>query len=206
MEVDEPFRGIRVILVADFKQTLPIVRKANQLSQVRACIKSSDHTWNLFKNNQYSSTKNMRVEIGELEQEIEKMKEFKVFLGRVGTGILPPNAIDKIALPDKVVESDFELEEEMQDIVIEYVFGNINDHVNNTQYMMDNVILCPLNKSVREINEKIVEKMHTTEYASYAADTRSQESPEIPVEFLDTMDIPDLPLYELRLKKKLLRW
>ena len=48
MEVDEPFGGIRVILAGDFKQTLPIVRKANQLSQVRACIKSSDHIWNLF--------------------------------------------------------------------------------------------------------------------------------------------------------------
>ena len=148
----------------------------------------------------------MRVEVGESGQEIEKMKEFKVFLRRLGTGILSPNAEGNITLPDKMVEFDFESEEEMQDMAIEYLFGNINDHVNNTQYMMDNVILCPLNKSVREINEKIVEKMHTTEYASYAADTRSQESPEIPVEFLDTMDIPDLPLYELRLKKKLLRW
>ena len=72
--------------------------------------------------------------------------------------------------------------------------------MNDAQYMMDNVILCPLNKSVREINDKIVEKMHTTEFVSYAADTPSQENPEIPVEFLNTMDVPGLPLYELRLK------
>ena len=200
MEVDEPFGGIRVILAGDFKQTLPIVRKANQVSQVRACIKSSDHIWNLFKHNQYSLTKNMRVEVGESEQEIEKMKEFMVFLRRLGTGVLPPNEEGNITLPDKMVESDFESEEEMQDMAIEYLFGNINDHVNDTQYMMNNVILCPLNKSVREINDKIIEKMHTTEFVSYAADTPSQENPEIPVEFLNTMDVPGLPLYELRLK------
>ena len=69
--------------------------------------------------------------------------------------------------------------------------------------MMNNVILCPLNKSVREINDKIVEKMHTTEFLSYAADTPSQENPEIPVEFLNTMDVPGLPLYQLRLKEKM---
>ena len=53
---------------------MPIVKKENQLSQVRACIKSSDHIWNLFKNNQYSLTTNMIVEIGESEELIEKMK------------------------------------------------------------------------------------------------------------------------------------
>ena len=88
-------------------------------------------------------------------------------------------------------------------MAIGYVFGNINDHVNDTQYMMKNVILCPLNKSVREINNKIIEKMDTKESACYAADTPSQENPEIPVEFLNTMDAPGLPLYELRLKENM---
>ena len=50
----------------------------------------------------------MIVEVGKSEQEIEKMKEFKVFLRRLGTGILPPNVEGNITLPDKMVESDFE--------------------------------------------------------------------------------------------------
>ena len=88
-------------------------------------------------------------------------------------------------------------------MAIEYVFGNINDHVNDTQCMMNNAILCPLNKSVREINNKITERIHTKEFVSYAADTPSQENPEIHVEFLNAMDVPGLPLYELRLKGKI---
>ena len=57
MEVDKPFYGICVILAGDFKQTLPIVRRVNQLKQVRVCIKSSHYILNLFKDNQYSLTK-----------------------------------------------------------------------------------------------------------------------------------------------------
>ena len=94
-----------------------------------------------------------------------------------------------------MVEPDFESEEEMQDMAIGCVCGNINDQVNDTQYMMNNVILFQLNKSVREINDKIVGKLHTKEFASYAADTASQETPDIPVEFFNTMDVPGLPLY-----------
>ena len=63
-----------------------------------------------------------------------------------------------------MVESHFEPEHIMQDMAIEYVFGNMNDHVNDTQYMMNNVILCPLNKTIIEINNKITEKMHTKEF------------------------------------------
>ena len=83
---------------------------------------------------------------------------------------------------------------------IDYVFGNINDRVNDTQYMMNNVILCPLNKSVREINNNIIDKMDTQDFLHYAADTPSQENLEIPVEFLNTMDVTGFPLIELRLK------
>ena len=59
----------------------------------------------------------------------------------------------------------------MQDMVIEYVFGNMNDRVNDTQYMMNNVIWCPLNESVRELNTKIIEKMDTKEFVCNTADT-----------------------------------
>ena len=79
MELDKLFGGIRVILVGHFKQTLPIVIKENQLTQVRACIEISDHIWNLFKDHQYSLTENMRVEIGESEEAIYKINDCMLF-------------------------------------------------------------------------------------------------------------------------------
>ena len=66
--------------------------------------------------------------------------------------------------------------------------------------MMNNVIICPLNKNVWRINNKIAETLNEEEFISYASDTPSEENPEVPIEFLNTLDVPGLPLYELRLK------
>ena len=66
--------------------------------------------------------------------------------------------------------------------------------------MMNNVIICPLNKNVWRINNKIAETLNEEEFISYASDTPSEENTEVPIEFLNTLDVPGLPLYELRLK------
>ena len=68
--------------------------------------------------------------------------------------------------------------------------------------MMNNVILCPLNKIVSKINEKIIEKMDTQEFVWYAANIPSHENAQTHVEFLNAMNDPGLSLFELSLKKK----
>ena len=42
--------------------------------------------------------------------------------------------------------------------------------------------------------------LNEEEFISYASDTPSEENTEVPIEFLNTLDVPSLPLYELRLK------
>ena len=120
IEADIPFGEICVLLAGNFKQTLHIVRRANQLIQVNSCIRSSDYIWNLFKDNQYSRTKNMRVEIKESEEAIEKMKYF-MFLRCIGTCFLLPNAESNITLSEEMVESEFEAETKIQDMVTDYI-------------------------------------------------------------------------------------
>ena len=70
----------------------------------------------------------------------------------------------------------------------------------DVEFMMNNVILCPLNKNVWKINNKILETLNTEEFICYASDTPSEENPEVPIEYLNTLDVPGLPLFELRLK------
>lgn len=48
-----------------------------------------------------------------------------------------------------MVDCNFESERKMEDIVIEYVSGEIKNHVNHIQYMMNNIISFPLNTSFR---------------------------------------------------------
>ena len=63
----------------------------------------------------------------------------------------------------------------MQDAAIQYVYGDINEHVNDTNYIMSNVIICPHNRSVKKINEKIADLFEFLEYTTYSSDTATDE-------------------------------
>ena len=91
----------------------------------------------------------------------------------------------------------------MQDAAIEYVYGDINEHVNDTNYIMSNVIICPHNRSVKKINEKIVDMLESLEYTSYSSDTATDECLEMSEEVLNTFEVPGLPSHELRLKENM---
>ena len=146
-----PFGGVSVILAGDFKQTLPIITRSHQLAQVRVCIKNS-HLWNLFKSaeNQFSFTINMRLEQVTDIEEHQQLQEFQKFLLNIGKGDLPANIDGNVNIPDELVASGFETEEAMQDAAIEQVYGDINEHLNNSEYMMSNVIICPHNRNVKK--------------------------------------------------------
>lgn len=49
MDNSAPFGGVSVVFPRDFKKTLPIVRRENPLSQIRACIKSDDMIWSILR-------------------------------------------------------------------------------------------------------------------------------------------------------------
>ena len=50
------------------------------------------------------------------------------------------------------------------------MYGDINEHQNDSEYMMSNVIICPHNRNVRKLNQKIADTLRTTECISYSAD------------------------------------
>ena len=91
----------------------------------------------------------------------------------------------------------------MQDAAIVQVYGDINEHLNNSEYMMSNVIICPHNRNVKKINDKIVDLMTTKEYISYSSDRASDMSLEICEEVLNSFEVSGLPSHVLRLKEKM---
>ena len=59
-----------------------------------------------------------------------------------------------IDLPKMMVESDFESPCQMEDAIIEYVYDDANDNVDNVQFLANNVVLCPWIKTVSSINKR----------------------------------------------------
>ena len=68
---------------------------------------------------------------------------------------------------------------------------------------MGNVIICPHNRNVKMINDKVVDKMDATECRSYSPDTSTDECLELSEEVLNTFEVPGLPTHELRIKENM---
>ena len=121
----------------------------------------------------------------------------------LGKGNLPVNDDGNINLPEELVASGFQVEENMQDAAIEYVYGDINGQVDDIKYMMSNVIICPHNRNVKMINDRVVDMLEATEYTSYSSDTSTDECLELSEEVLNTFEVPGLPSHKLRIKEKM---
>ena len=69
--------------------------------------------------------------------------------------------------------------------------------------MIGNVIICPHNRNVKMIKDKVVDMFKTTKYTSYSSDTSTDEYLELSEEVLNTFEVPGLPTHELRIKEKM---
>ena len=64
------------------------------------------------------------------------------------------NCDENIRLPDNLTEHGFETEDSMQDAEIEFVHGDINDHIHDMKYMLNSVIIFHHDTNERNINDK----------------------------------------------------
>ncbi|XP_025018654.1 uncharacterized protein LOC112539989 [Tetranychus urticae] len=185
-----PFGGKVLVLGGDFKQILPVVKNGNKTAMINNCIKKS-HLWPLFK--VYKLTHNMRVGQGN--------DSFVRFLSKIGDGTYPfLPATDCVAIPNEFILSN--------DIdIVTAVFGaEINtDIVNNPLCFADKSILCTKNIHCDELNNRIISMIDGEEKTYLSTNCLCDEDLEnrwdTPTEFLDSLEIPALPLHELKLKK-----
>lgn len=183
---DLPFGGKVIVLGGDFRQCLPVQPRANKTELLDLSIKRSS-LWSLFKT--FKLEENMRVDI--------EQRQFADYLLQLGNGELTLNAMEEIELPQNFISSNN---------LIDEVFGNCLAN-ENYDGMKDRAILAPLNKDVEKINDDIVAKL-PGEYKTYYSHDSMKDQPEGAVEFttefLNSVNISDLPPHELKLKKNTL--
>ncbi|CAH2216937.1 jg21360, partial [Pararge aegeria aegeria] len=122
---------------------------------------------------------------------------FADYLPKLGNGELTLHAMEEIELPQNIISSNN---------LIDEVFGNCLAN-ENYEGMKDRAILAPLNNDVEKINDDIVAKL-PGEYKTYYSHDSMKDQPEGGVEytteFLNSVNISDLPPQELKLKKNAL--
>jgi hypothetical protein len=180
---DLPFGGKTMLLGGDWRQTLPVVPRANNAQQIAACLRMSP-LWPLFAQNTYLLTINMR----------SKNPEFSQWLLDIGNGIVGDDI--NLAVPDlRVVSSSHGL--------ITATFGHCLDR-STLPSLARCAILSPTNANAAKLNEVILAMIPEASSFRYSVDfpiTEREKNPlVIPTEFLNTLDPPGMPPHKLHLK------
>ncbi|XP_010468583.2 PREDICTED: uncharacterized protein LOC104748676 [Camelina sativa] len=154
----KPFGGKVVVFGGDFRQVLPVINGAGRAQIVLASLNSS-YLWEHCK--VLTLTKNMQLmSNGVSDSEAESIKEFSDWILVVGDGKInePNDGEALIDIPDEFLIKNVG---DPIDAISRAVYGNLEmlHNEKDPKFFQTRAILCPTNKDVHTINERLLEKL-----------------------------------------------
>ena len=204
-----PFGGITVVLGGDFRQILPVITQGDRSEIVSACITRS-RLWSICKI--FLLTRNMRLNEGKSEKEVQELLQFAQWVLNAGDGKLPPP--DKTLFPsakeyDILVPPQFCAVEQDNTVenMIASTFPNFLHNCKDPKYLSERAILTPTNQTVSQLNSLIVEKLPGDSVSYFSVDsaedfggTEDDLNSAFPIEYLNSMNVPGMPHHDLKMK------
>lgn len=139
------------------------------------------------------------------------MSDFAKWVLQIGDGKVGPAA----HMNREYVEDDIAIPKEFchlkstnsVDEMIESAFPNFLENYQNADYLSERAILTPKNLTVGKVNSVIVDKIPGEVLSYFSVDTaedypgtKIDQLAAFPLEYLNSINIPGLPLHELKLK------
>ena len=194
------YAGKVIVLSGDFRQLLPVVELGSSQDSVRACLKNYPRIWDKVRIMRLM--RNMRLE-RLTGADADLQRAFSNWLLTVGNGTAPtfprisPCAIQ---LPSPIVARSESIEDLINDI-----YGD-RARLADPAFLIERVILTPLNVDVAAINSRVLQLFTGCEYNYFSADTleAGMSHPDItsyPPEMLAMVDCASLPPACLHLKE-----
>lgn len=190
----ELFANVPTVVAGDFRQTLPVVRQGSRARTVAEAFNKGD-MWKHFT--RMSLTRNMRVARLEAEgRDPTAQAEWAQLLLAIGDGRI---------LPDWEVPPDMLLPEDMSPAaIVTHTFGDLANLLSmDPDDLITKAILTPKNKYVKDVNAAAHDFCPGEDHVLLSCDSvdPTEPHPELyPIGFLNSMDLPDLPLHKLHLK------
>ncbi|XP_074340699.1 uncharacterized protein LOC141678314 [Apium graveolens] len=197
-----PFEGITMVFGGDFRQILHVIAHGERGDIVSACITRS-RLWLICK--VFLLTKNMRLDKGNNEAELEKLRIFAKWVLDIGDGkVLPPVDESK-----KFLEDDIEVPPHFCDLesdncvdkMIKSTYPNFTEKCRDPTYLSERAILTPTNQTVGHVNDLIVEKLPGESVSYFSVDqaeefggTKDDLKFAFPVEYLNSITFQDYHL------------
>ncbi|KAL0366919.1 UNVERIFIED_CONTAM: hypothetical protein Sradi_3582000 [Sesamum radiatum] len=188
MENNLFFGGKTMILDGDFRQVLHVVKGGSLGEQVTSSLSKSIF-WNVVK-------------IIRLQQNMRSYQneEFSQFLLRLGDVVQQSYNGDFVQLPQSMI-IPWKYEHPIHQL-IDSIFSNMIDHVNDANYMVGRAIITPKNIDVDKINEVLIGLFPGQEKVYTSWDSVDDDQHNLyKAEFLNSLRPSGLPSHLLILKR-----
>lgn len=207
----QPFGGKTILLGGDFRQILPVISRGQRNDIVHSCINKS-YLWDYCKIFMLSTSMRVRDTTPSGEQHMLAC-EFNKWLLQLGDGKVGAKCKDgedvaswtRIPPQYLIQPTDDPLKQ-----IVESTYPELKKNSRNEEYLRERAILTPLNETVDEINDYIVQLAEgaTRQYLSSdeidkTTDNISEQELMYPVEFLNSLNINGFPNHCLNLKEGL---
>jgi len=192
-----------VVLGGDFRQILPVIRKANREDIVSSAVNSSK-VWDTCK--VLRLTKNMRLQCNSGDSAQEDIKKFGEWLLKIGDGDRVSNEYGQsdIDIPSDMLIQD---NETPLQTLINFAYPEILKNMETQDYFNERAILAPTLDAVQEVNKLIISQIpgDEVEYLSSDSVCHSDEDTEVEggwftTEFLNEIKCSGIPNHRLVLK------
>ncbi|CAJ2631062.1 unnamed protein product [Trifolium pratense] len=199
----KPFGGITVVLGGDFRQILPVIRRGSRQDIVSSAINSSKlwaHCTVMRLN------VNMRLGASSIPAEQKEIADFGKWILSIGDGDdhADGDGQSNIKIPEDLLITD--TTNPLMSLV-DFVYPNFLDNINNPQFFQERGILAPTLESVEYVNDYLMSLIPGDEREFLSSDScvRSDENSEIQgdwftTEFLNDIKVSGIPNHKLKLK------
>ena len=202
-----PFGGKVLVLAGDFRQQLPVTKRANPCEIIDSCAvnaKSWAHITTLVLSTNHRLVTN------------DDNREFAELIDRIGRGVhdVADGTETSVDLPERILldikkprAGEPKLEEgDRVDALIDWVYKKPPKGTQNrASWVMSRRIVTPKNKTVDELNARIMDRFSGEEWTSYSEDSMEHgeqtNASTVSAGILHKQKPPGFPPHELRLQK-----
>ncbi len=191
---DRAMGGKNVLLLGDFRQTLPVIRGGTRADTTAASLKCS-HLWPCMR--KMSLNTNLRVSLFN-DQEAAAFSELLLRIGDGRIERISPGG-ERIRIPEGLCHLVNSVEE-----LISNVYPQFTENNEDGSYFTKRAILAPLNADCDKINAQLLQQFPGEPTFYYSVDTvDDEEATHYPPEVLHSLNPNGLPSHELVVKQGL---
>jgi len=208
-KAEQPFGGKTVLLGGDFRQILPVIPKGRRHDIVQSCI-NKFYLWDYCTI--FSLSKSMRVRnTTSTSKKHDVIREFNKWLLQLGDGNIEAQCRrgeDVASWTTIPYQYHIPPMGDPLKQIVDNTYPELNTHLWDEEYFRERAILTPLNETVDEINNYIVQftdgekKQYRSSYEiDNTTNNISDQELMYPLEFLNSLNINGFRSHCLELKE-----